>query len=222
MRAVVEGTLLACGKTRVWSSVQERKANQVLARGIRRCLGLDVFNMREFGYSDERLRHMVQWNSFSELMHRQVLNWVGHVARMPADRLPKIALFGWPAGLETRSSGKFTYPRWAQWVLQKYGISVMDWFRLAQKPTRNWVRIVVDALPRSKLSAKQVKLLNAWQHGDSLLQWASPAHAPGLQVSPFLLFRLVLFLVRHARMSWTRLKAFKCTTIVFMPFRMPV
>ena len=41
MRAVVEGTLLACGKSRVWSLAQERKANQVMARGIRRCLGVD-------------------------------------------------------------------------------------------------------------------------------------------------------------------------------------
>ena len=56
MRAVLEGTVLACGKTRVWNKVQELKAQQVLSRGIRRALGVDRHNMREFGYSDEGLR----------------------------------------------------------------------------------------------------------------------------------------------------------------------
>ena len=50
MKCVLEGTLLAYGKTRVWSLAQEKKANQVLARGIRRCLGVDRYNMWEFGY----------------------------------------------------------------------------------------------------------------------------------------------------------------------------
>ena len=150
MRCVLEGTLLACGKTRVWSLAQERKANQVLARGIRRCLGLDRHNMREFGYSDESLRILVQWDHFSTLIHRSTLRWLGHVARMNCHRLPKIALFGWPKGHEERRSGRYTFPLWAQWLLSQHGIPLMDWFRLAQKPTRRWVRIVNKALPRRR------------------------------------------------------------------------
>ncbi|CAE7729143.1 HFA1 [Symbiodinium sp. CCMP2592] len=125
MRAVVEGTLLACGKSRVWSLAQERKANQVMARGIRRCLGVDRYNMREYGYSDEALRQMVQWNSFTTLMHRSILLWLGHVARMNCDRLPKMAVFGWMEGLEEHRSARYTFPSWVQWLLSKYNISVM-------------------------------------------------------------------------------------------------
>ena len=137
----------------------------VLARGIRRCLGLDRYNMWEHGYSDEALRHMVQRDSFSSLLHRSVLKWVGHVARMPCHRLPKMALFGWPAGMEERRSGHFTFPMWVSWLLSKYHISDMDWFRLAQKPTRNWIKIVNAALPRARLSASQTLQVNAWTSG---------------------------------------------------------
>jgi ribonuclease HI len=168
MRCVLEGTLLACGKSRVWSRAQERKANQVLARGIRRALGLDVFNMSEHGYSDLALRKMVHWDDFSSLLHRQVLKWVGHIARMDITRLPKIALFGWPTGLELHRSGRYTFPMWVQWLLTKHGIPTMDWFRLAQKPTRNWINIIDQALPRQRLPRNQVAQLNAWSPGDPL------------------------------------------------------
>ena len=46
----------------------------------------------------------------------------------------------------------------------------MDWFRLAQKPTRRWVRFVNKALPRRRLSVKQTLLINNWQPEDEVLQ----------------------------------------------------
>ncbi|CAE7713008.1 unnamed protein product [Symbiodinium sp. CCMP2592] len=197
MRAVVEGTLMACGKSRVWSLAQERKANQVMARGIRRCLGVDRYNMREYGYSDEALRQMVQWNSFTTLMHRSILLWLGHVTRMNCDRLPKMAVFGWLEGLEEHRSARYTFPSWVQWLLSKYNISVMDWFRLAQKPTKNWIRLINQALPRTRLSSKQCVILDRWKVGDPVLQWSNlappqefpPPSPGGATVSSLLLRR---------------------------------
>ena len=133
MKAVLEGTVLACSKTRVWSKVQEKKM-QVLSRGVRPCLGLDVFSTREHKYSDAGLRRLVHWDSFEQLLHRNVLRWVGHVACVPISRLPKIALFGWPASMTQHRSGRYSYPMWIRWLLQKYGISRLDWFRQAQHP----------------------------------------------------------------------------------------
>ena len=126
--------------------------------------------MREFGYSDEALRHLVRWDSFSTLLHRSVLRWLGHVARMDTKRLPKMAVFGWLAGLEEHGSGRNTFPMWSQWLLSKYGISTMDWFRLAQKPTRNWLKMVNTVLPRANLSVRQTLLVNAWRPGDPVQQ----------------------------------------------------
>ena len=157
MKTVLEGTLLACGKTRVWTKVQERKAQQVFSRGIRRALGVDRLNMREFNYSDAGLRQLVHWDSFETVLHRQVLRWVGHVARMPISRLPKITLFGWPETMTKHRSGRTTYPMWTKWLLNKYGISHLDWFRLAQKPTSNWLRIITTVY-LDNLSSKRILL----------------------------------------------------------------
>ena len=184
MRTVVEGTVLACGKTRVWSKVQERKMQQVLARAIRRCLGLDVFNMREHGYSDDSLRRLVQWDTFEVLLHRQVLRWVGHVARMPITRLPKIALFGWPEGMSKHKSGRYSYPMWVKWILAKYHVSHLDWFRLAQKPTHQWLRILNDVLPRSKPNRQCRELLNQWRAGQPVPPHPNPPTPPIAAADP--------------------------------------
>ena len=57
------------------------------------------------------------------LLHRQVLRWVGHVARMPITRLPKIALFGWPEHMPKHKTGRYTFPMWIKWLLNKYEVS---------------------------------------------------------------------------------------------------
>ena len=176
MKAVLEGTVLACSKSRVWSTVQEKKMQQVLSRGIRRCLGLDVVNTREHGYSDAGLRRLVHWDTFEHLLHRNVLRWVGHVARMPISRLPKIALFGWPTSMTQHRTGRYSYPMWVRWLLQKYGISHLDWFRLAQKPTQNWLRLLDKLLPRPHLSHESTLVLDRWRPG--LPVPASRAEAP--------------------------------------------
>ena len=168
MRTVLEGTLLACGKTRTWSKAQERKAQQVLSRGIRRALGVDRMSMWQHGYSDEGLRRLVHWDSFEHLLHRQVLRRIGHVARMPISRLPKIAVFVWPTDMTKHSSARFTYPMWAKWLPQKHGIPDLDWFRLAQKPTSNWLKLVDQHLPRNKPTREQEQGINAWSPADPL------------------------------------------------------
>ena len=79
--------------------------------------------MREYSYSDESLRQLVHWDSFEHLLHRQVLRWVGHVARMPITCLPKIALFGWPEHMPKHKTGRYTFPMWIKWLLNKYEVS---------------------------------------------------------------------------------------------------
>ena len=67
---------------------------------------------------------------------------------MQTGRAPKMALFGWPSSLESHRSARYTFPQWVAWLLQKYGIPEMDWFRLAQKPPETgykyWIRPYLD------------------------------------------------------------------------------
>ncbi|CAK9016044.1 unnamed protein product [Durusdinium trenchii] len=133
--------------------------------GIRRALGLDAFNMREFNIADAALRRLVHWDTFEHLLHRQVLRWVRHIARMPISRLPKVALFGWPEGMTRHRSCRFTFPMWVKWVLAKHQISHMDWFRRAQKPSDNWLRLINSLLPRQGPSRDDDRLINSWRPG---------------------------------------------------------
>ena len=196
MRTVVEGALLACGKTRVWSKVQEKKAQQVLSRGIRRALGVDRMSMWQHGYSDEGLRNLVQWDSFEHLLHRQVLRWVGHVARMPISRLPKIAVFGWPAHMPKHLSCRFTFPMWTKWVLQKHGFPHLDWFRLAQKPTSNWLKLIDSRLPRLRPNKAQESVINSWTPGDPLP--SGPSTDPPRSPPPIQYIQIMKKLSRNA------------------------
>ena len=54
----------------------------------------------------------------------------------------------------------------------------MDWFRLAQTPTRNWIKIICNVLPRSRLSAKQILRINNWKVGDPVIKWEPQPKVP--------------------------------------------
>ena len=141
----------------------------------------------------------MKWDHFSTPIHRSTLRWLGHVARMNCHRLAKIALFGWPKGHEEHRSGRYTLPLWAQWLLSKHGIPLMDRFRLAQKPTRRWVHIVNKAPPRRRLSLQQTLLINNWQPGDEVPQPAPPNWAPPLPYMTRYSARLALFLASTSK-----------------------
>ena len=54
----------------------------------------------------------------------------------------------------------------------------MDWFRLAQKPTGQWLKLVRAKLPRTSLPKDKVAALNAWKPGQPLLwqEGCAPPH----------------------------------------------
>ena len=129
----------------------------------------------------------------------------------------KFALFGWPAGLEEHHSGRFTYPRWVEWLLEKHNISVMDWFRLAQKPTTNWIKLVHQALPRKSLSVYRSYKVNVWKPGT--LSWIGKIPP---QVSRMCPVRLrIRFLARSVHMLRLRRGGCKCIMKELMLFRIP-
>ena len=103
---------------------------------------------------DQELHHITnldlrqRWGDvglMSDVLRHQRLQWLGHVARMPPDRLPKRVLFGW-----------FCHPRpahrlrlrWKDHVAADFrslGIAQSSWFAEAQD--RQAWRAITRLLP---------------------------------------------------------------------------
>ena len=116
----------------------QRVANQA----VRKAMGMDCYRMAETGLTDEDLYRAAGWEAMQDVIHRQTLVWLGHVARMPISRLPKQVLVGWVGGQLGRQAGAgILHPRFAQDVVEGAGFSLMDWFRRAQD-RKGWRRAV--------------------------------------------------------------------------------
>ena len=73
---------------------------------------------------------------------------------------------------------------WVNWILAKYHVSHLDWFRLAQKPTHQWLRILNDVLPRSKPNRQCRELLNQWRAGQPVPPHPNPPTPPIVAAEP--------------------------------------
>eukprot|EP00974_Lingulodinium_polyedra_P091004 8824472-Lingulodinium_polyedra.AAC.1 len=128
-------------------------------------MGLDGYALQEHHITDAEVYAATGWEDVVDLIHRQTLVWLGHVARMPVSRLPKRALFGWVAGTLGRQAGVgVLQPRFVQDVLEGAGVPVVDWFRQAQD-RKGWRRMVYGKFPSLVRSAEHEKWLDAWRAG---------------------------------------------------------
>eukprot|EP00969_Alexandrium_andersonii_P096220 4248818-Alexandrium_andersonii.AAC.1 len=64
-------------------------AQRVANVAVRRAMGMDCQMMTQLDATDAQLYAAAGWESMRELIERQTMVWVGHVARMPLHRLPK-------------------------------------------------------------------------------------------------------------------------------------
>ena len=133
VRAVTMPTVLALTRTRKWGGKELKKAQRVQRYALRRAFGLDPWIMQEQHISGEDLERAAGWEDITVVHRRQTLMWLGHVARMPVHRLPKLALFGWWDGHDARQRAPWSYATWLEQTLRHAGIPVLDWFRLAQR-----------------------------------------------------------------------------------------
>ena len=74
---------------------------------------------------------------------RRHLRWLGHVARMPEDRLPRLFLTSWIRHRRANGCPHFTYARGVFKSLKKAGIDKNEWYELAQD--RHTWRSLVNA-----------------------------------------------------------------------------
>jgi hypothetical protein len=164
MKAVVMPTVTTFCKTRAWTTRQLDQVQRVANYAVRKALGIDSYNAQEHHLKDLDMYRAVGWDRVVDVVMRQSLAWLGHVARMPISRHPKIALFGWVAGKTPRQHGVgVLQPNWLKEVMQRVGIMAPgrnpqeDWFRRAQN-RRGWKRMLASRFPGKRSLANRSRL----------------------------------------------------------------
>ena len=132
MRSVVAPTLTTFGRSRTWTRGQIGMLQSAQNYALQRVFGLDKLAMHELHITTEQLHRAAVWPTIQQVLMTHTLKWLGHICRMPIDRLPKLALFGtWIHN--TRSPTKaHTQTYWISEVLRTADIHQLDFFRLAQ------------------------------------------------------------------------------------------
>ena len=167
------------GRSRPWTKAQVAAAQAVQNYAIQRCFGLDRLAMREQHTHSEQLHHAARWPTVEQVLMRNTLKWVGHVARMPPDRLPKIALWGQWAEGGNRGSHATLHTQWIKQALQQAEIHEMDWFRLAQNAdATQWASLLNKAFPTTPLSKTDRNRLNEWRPGQPIPTHPDPRRRP--------------------------------------------
>ena len=82
----------------------------------------------------------------TEVKHRR-LRWLGHVLRMPPERIPKVALRWTPPGKRKRGRPKITWRRTVEAELKEMGLS-WGTAQLAAKDRDRWRNIIEALCPR--------------------------------------------------------------------------
>eukprot|EP00972_Heterocapsa_arctica_P078266 11541557-Heterocapsa_arctica.AAC.1 len=132
MRATVPAVLTTFCKTRAWTRYQLSRVQRIANKAVRSCFITRLRDMKRFGISDDKLREVAGWDKMDELVSRYALTWLGHVARMPIHRRPKLLLFGWWDGRRRKPHAPVMQAQFLEGSLKKAGISSVDWYRLAQ------------------------------------------------------------------------------------------
>eukprot|EP00959_Pyramimonas_sp_CCMP1952_P014292 302643-Pyramimonas_sp.AAC.1 len=130
----------------------------------RKALGMDIYALQEHHITDEALRKAAGWEEVVDVVSRQSLAWLGHVARMPIERRPKQALFGWTGPSKQYGAG-ILQTCWLERVLKRERVPLIDWFRLAQD-RKPWKKRCSRKVPA--LTSEQAAALDAWAPGAAL------------------------------------------------------
>ena len=133
-KAVVLATLLYGSET--WTTKRDavRKLEVFHNRCLRGILGITTAQQRmEHISSAQVAKRFGMEESLEDILIGRRLCWLGHVARMSEERIPKKVLFGW---LPQRRPPHGTKMRWRDRVrkdLKKFSIEESTWFKECQE-----------------------------------------------------------------------------------------
>ena len=88
----------------------------------------DVF---ENHLSSDDLLNKLNMSPIDSYVSKRQLRWLGHVARMGYDRLPRKLLSSWVPSKRPKGAPQFTYGRGIYKCLKKCKIEICDWYNSA-------------------------------------------------------------------------------------------
>ena len=71
------------------------------------------------------------FDSMNNYIARRQLRWLGHVSRMPFDRLPRRTLSSWFPAPRCTGAAKMTYGRTMKKAMATFDINPQNWYELA-------------------------------------------------------------------------------------------
>jgi hypothetical protein len=114
------------------SSSMLQKLESFHHRCVRTLTGTNLWNAREQHVKTVTLLERLGVRSLKYYVHRRTLRWLGHVARMPFDRLPRKMLSAWVHAPRHRGQKTLYYGGFVLKCLERAGIDAATWFDLAQ------------------------------------------------------------------------------------------
>ena len=132
-RAVVLGVLLYGSET--WATKRDtiRRLEVFHNRCLKGILGITAHQQRTEHLSSVQIaKQFGMEESMEDLITARRLRWLGHIARMDEERIPKKLLFGW---LPEKRPAHGTKMRWRDRVrkdLKRFGIVEKRWYATAQ------------------------------------------------------------------------------------------
>jgi hypothetical protein len=143
--AVILPTLLYGCETWAISAAALGKLRVFFNQCVRGMCHVNMWKTREFHIKTVTLLRRLRLRSLDFYIHRRVIKWLGHVARMPFGRLPRKFLTGWVRAPRGRGAGRLHYGTHAQSCLRRC-LAPEDfahWYEIAQDRNR-WRGIVKD------------------------------------------------------------------------------
>ena len=131
--AVVLSTLLYGSETWTTKQIDIQKLESFNNRCLRSIKGINRLEQWKQHLSTQQIRLDVGFeSSMEELVMKRRLRWLGHIARMPANRLPKKVLYGELAEKRPQHGPKIRWRDRVKGDLKVTGIDVDNWFDMAQ------------------------------------------------------------------------------------------
>ena len=125
------------GETWPISRDQIHKLNQQHMIWLRKITGITRRKHHEKRLKDRDIRKLCKMDHVEEMLHRRVLRWTGHVARMPKERLPKQLMFAWhPHGVRSSKNSMSRYKFRLAEALRSREIDIHIWLQLANDKTK--------------------------------------------------------------------------------------